>query len=487
MIKNSLILAFIALLLFSCKPSQHEAISKIESSLMPSIQIEGKEEKHHILERMEHYKVPGVSIAVVKDGKLAWAKGYGMANTESGKEVDENTLFQAGSISKPLAALAALKLVDEQSAELDADVNQYLVDWKIDENGFTAKEKVTLRRLLNHTAGMTVHGFPGYKQTEDYPSIDQVLNGEGNTKKVFVDQVPGTAWRYSGGGYTVMEKVVEDISGLPLEDYMEKNILKPLKMKNSTYLQPLPPSYHKSNISAAYNRNGDIVEGLYHNYPEQAAAGLWTTPTDLAKYCLAVQEIVSGKSNGVLSNEIITEMITKGENGWGLGPGMEGEGEMLLFKHGGKNEGFTNDMIAFVHKGDAVIVMTNADNGGALIKEILHAVSDHYEWDIRKPQSLKPLALDSSELQQFSGKFKYDGQIPELGAYIVEVKSDGDQLVIMDPNPPKALDLKLIPLEKLKFVDLGKGDEIIFAKNGEGIITSFQGPGYRFNRLASDQ
>jgi len=389
MLKNSLTLALLALLLFACKSSQHEAISKIEASLMPSIQVEGEEKTFHLLERMEHYKVPGVSIAVVKDGKLAWAKGYGIANTASGKAVDEKTLFQAGSISKPLAALAALQLVDEQRVELDSDVNQYLIDWKIEENAFTAKEKVTLRRLLNHTAGMTVHGFPGYKQTDGYPSIVQVLNGEGNTKKVLVDQVPGTAWRYSGGGYTVMEKVVEDISGLPLEVYMEKNIFKPLKMKHSTYLQPLPASFHKSNISAAYNRNGDIVDGLYHNYPEQAAAGLWTTPTDLAKYCIAVQEIIKGKSNGILSNTIIKEMITKGENEWGLGPGLEGEGEMLLFKHGGKNEGFTNDMLAFAYKGDAVIVMTNADNGGALIREIMFAISDQYGWNIRKPKLLQ--------------------------------------------------------------------------------------------------
>jgi len=484
--KNKILLiAVFSALLLACKPTQHEAISKIENSLMPSIQVEGKEERYHILERMEHYKVPGVSIAVVKDGKVAWAKGYGMANTASGKAVDEETLFQAGSISKPLAALAALKLVDEQRAELDADVNQYLVDWKIAEDNFTVNEKVTLRRLLNHTAGMTVHGFPGYKQNDTYPSIDQVLNGEGNTKKIFVDQAPGTGWRYSGGGYTVMEKVVEDISGLPLEEYMEKNILKPLKMKSSTYLQPLPPSYHKSNISAAYNQNGEMVDGLYHNYPEQAAAGLWTTPTDLAKYCIAVQEIINGKSNGILSNNIITEMITKGENEWGLGPGMEGDGETLLFKHGGKNEGFTNDMLAFAYKGDAVIVMTNADNGGALIKEILHAVSEYYDWNIRKPKSVKTIALDTSDLLHFYGKFKYDGKIPGIGDYIVEIKSNGNQLVIIDPNPLKALDLKLTPIEKNKFVDLGKGDEITFSENGKGIISSFQGPGYQFNRLAS--
>lgn len=482
-IKNSLTLAFVALMLLSCKSSQHEAISKIEASLMPSIQVEGEEKTFHILERMEHYKVPGVSIAVVKDGKLAWAKGYGIANTASGKPVDEKTLFQAGSISKPLAALAALKLVDEQRVELDMDVNNYLTDWKIEENGFTSKEKVTLRRLLNHTAGMTVHGFPGYKQTDGYPSIVQVLNGEGNTKKVFVDQVPGTAWRYSGGGYTVMEKVVEDISGLPLEDYMEKHILKPMKMKNSTYLQPLPTSFHRGNISAAYNRNGEIVPGYYHNYPEQAAAGLWTTPTDLAKYCIAIQEIIAGKSKGILSADIVNEMITKSKNDWGLGPSLEGEGKMLIFKHGGKNEGFTNDLIAFAHKGDAVIIMTNADNGGGLIKEIMHAVSEFYEWDIRKPKTLKTISITENELQAFRGKFKYNGQIPEIGDYKVDIEIVNGQLTIVDKNTPQALNLTLTPTKANKFIDLEKGDEIEFLYDDKGVARAFHGDGFLFNKI----
>ena len=265
---------------------------------------------------MEYHNIPGVSIAIVKDGKLKWAKGYGIANTNNGNEVTVNTIFQAGSISKPIAALSALKLVENGSIDLDKDVNTYLTDWRIPDSKFTKDEKVTLRRLLTHTAGMTVHGFPGYKQKDTFPSITKVLNGKGNTAAIFLDTIPGSIWRYSGGGYTVMEKLVEDISGLSLDEYMAENILQPIGMENSTYSQPLGIGLY-TDVSAAYDGEGNIIEGLWHNYPEQAAAGLWTTPTDLAIYCIEIQEILSKKKNGILSKEIIEMMLTKHKNNWG--------------------------------------------------------------------------------------------------------------------------------------------------------------------------
>jgi CubicO group peptidase (beta-lactamase class C family) len=330
-------------------------------------------------DRMAHYDVPGVSISVVVNGEIKWARGYGISNTISGKKVQATTLFQAGSISKPLAALSALKLMQEGKIDIDEDVNTYLTDWKFPENTLTEDVKVTLRRLLTHTAGVTVHGFPGYKQTDAFPSIQAVLDGEGNTPAIYADTIPGTIWRYSGGGYTVVEKLVEDISGLPFEEYMTQNIFKPIGMENSTFQQPLPPDLH-SEASAAYDAKGRIIEGLWHNYPEQAAAGLWTTPMDLAKYCIEIQEILLGKSSGVLSKETVEMMLIKHKNNWGLGPSLEKEGNSLVFRHGGKNAGFTNTMISFAYQRKAVIVMTNGDNGRQLIDEIINSIFLHYRW-----------------------------------------------------------------------------------------------------------
>ena len=461
----------IILVCIACKNKETNELSieiqQIENGLITETQIIGaNNKKYNILDRMGHYKVPGVSIAVVQDGKIRWAKGYGIANTIKERKVDTNTIFQAGSISKPIAALSALKLVEEGILNLDQDVNEYLNDWKIPDNDFTKNEKVTLRRLLTHTAGITVHGFPGYQQNDTVPSIIQVLNGKGNTPKIFIDVIPGSIWRYSGGGYTVMEKMVEDVSGLPLEVYMANNILQPIGMINSTYDQPLGNNYH-SNASAAYDFGGEILDGLWHNYPEQAAAGLWTTPTDLAKYCIEIQEILEGKENGVLSEETINQMLNKDKNNWGLGPSLQWEKDSLIFRHGGKNAGFTNKLISFAYRGGAVIVMTNADNGGELIEEILRSISTYYNMGISNPRFVEPIRLTEEELNQFTGKYKLDSQVPEIGDYIIEITIQNGELFVNDPNNG---DTKVLTaLGEFRFIDLKIGDEGIFQMKKDAV------------------
>lgn len=375
LLNRTLVVLACFFIILSCKEGKKINYGSLETEVGPSEPMG----EFNILQLMKYYDVPGVSIAVVDNGKLDWAKGYGIANTDTGYKVGNETLFQAGSISKPIAALAALQLASEGKVQLYSNINKYLKNWKIEENEFTASEKVTLERLLTHTAGATVHGFPGYRQKDSFPTIEAVLNGKGNTDQIRVDAIPGSNWRYSGGGYTVMEKMIEDVSGLPLEDYMRKHVLEPMNMDNSTYSQPLPEVWH-STASAAYNNQGQIVDGLWHNYPEQAAAGLWTTPTDLAKYCIEIQEILSGKKQGVVSKKMVELMLIKHENNWGLGISLDGEGDDLKFGHGGKNEGFTNNLVAFAHKGRAVIIMTNGDNGGKLIGEVQKSIFEHYKW-----------------------------------------------------------------------------------------------------------
>ena len=433
-------------------------ILEIENNLQPPYQVKGDSVKSfNITERMEYYKVPGVSIAVVDNGKIKWAKGYGVANTNTGTKVDTNTIFQAASISKPLSALAVLKLVENGKLDLDKDVNNYLEEWKVPENEFTINEKVTLRKLLTHTAGMTVHGFPGYKQTDTFPSVSQVLNGKGNTPKIFVDTIPGSIWRYSGGGYTVMQKIVEDVSGLNFDDYLDKNILTAIGMENSTFQQPLPSEYQK-NASAAYDSEGKIIEGLWNNYPEQAAAGLWTTPRDLAAYCIEIQEIAAGKENGIISKETVDKMLTKHKGEWGLGPGLQWEGDSLVFRHGGKNAGFTNDLIAYANRGKAVIVMTNADNGGKLMGEIIRSVSSYYNWELNDPEIVEVIEVNEEELNKLTGKYLLDPQWQE--DYVIDIEVKDNKLYLNDPNDGQKNVFSHIG--KFKFVDLESGDEVAF-------------------------
>jgi CubicO group peptidase (beta-lactamase class C family) len=478
------IVVFLILIATSCKNENtidvNSDLNAIENGLLPSILVKGDSIKSfNLVERMEHYNVPGVSIAIVENGKIKWAKGYGIANTNNGSKVDTNTIFQAGSISKPLAALSALKLVENGSIDINENVNIYLKEWKIPESDFTQEEKVTLRRLLTHTAGMTVHGFPGYQQTDTFPSISEVLNGKGNTPKIFVDTIPGSIWRYSGGGYTVMEKMVEDVSGLPLDEYMSKNILQTIGMKNSTYEQPLGPEHH-SNASAAYDTDGKIIDGLWHNYPEQAAAGLWTTPMDLAKYCIEIQQILAGKENGVLSKETIEKMLTKHKNDWGLGPSIQWEKDSLIFRHGGKNAGFTNNLISFANRGNAVIVMTNADNGGKLIGEILRSVSNYYNWGISNPKVVEVIEVDEEKLNNLVGKYLLDFQVPDIGDYIIDIEIKDDKLFVTDPNNGDTNILNA--LEELKFIDLENGDEVVF-QLGEDKVGILWNNRFQFNKI----
>jgi CubicO group peptidase (beta-lactamase class C family) len=457
-------------------------ISIIENGLLPSILVRGDSIKqYHLLDRMDHYHVPGVSIAVVDNGEIKWAKGYGVANTTDELEVQTNTLFQAGSISKPLAALSVLKLMEEGKIEIDEDVNTYLKNWKIPENEFTRDEKVTLRRLLTHTAGMTVHGFPGYQQRDSFPSIETVLNGKGNTPAIFADTIPGSIWRYSGGGYTVMEKLVEDISGLPFEEYMAENILFPIGMENSTYEQPLPSNLHAT-ASAAYDNKGDVIEGLWHNYPEQAAAGLWTTPTDLAKYCIEIQDVSAGKAHGILTEETVRMMLTKHKNDWGLGLSLTWDADSLRFQHGGKNAGFTNDMKAFAYRGKAIIIMTNADNGGKLIGEILRSVSNYYDWGISKPRIVETIELPLDQLNKFVGHYKLDFQVPGIGDYLIEIQLKHKHLFVIDPNNKDTN--VLTALDDLNFIDLEKGDEVKFQAQEDSVLIGLLWNGtYQFNKI----
>ena len=378
-----LIFTLVLLIPLQFLPAQEiEKPLALEQSLLPAIAIEGEEALTFSLEeRMKHYRVPGVSIAVIQDGQILWAKGYGVTNTETGHPVDELSLFQAGSISKPVAAMGALRLVQEGKIGLQTDINTYLTRWKVPENRFTKQRPVHIQGLLSHTAGMTVHGFPGYTQSDEFPSVEAVLNGEGNTPEILPDTIPGAIMRYSGGGYTVAQLAVEEVAGMPFADFLQKAVLTPLEMTHSTYGQPLPKALH-ANASAAFDEEGNMAEGLWNNYPELAAAGLWTTPSDLAKFCISLYEAYNGLGEKVLSHEMVKTMLkpVKDEYSYALGLGTYHKGDTLFFGHGGKNRGFTNNMKASATHGMGIIIMTNADEGGNLAEEIMRGADNIYGW-----------------------------------------------------------------------------------------------------------
>ena len=353
-------------------------------------------------------QIVGLSLAIIDDGKIAETRAYG-TTTRGGKvRITPNTLFQAGSISKPVAALGALQLVQAGRISLDEDVNSKLRAWRVPDNDFTAAEKVTLRRLLSHTAGLTVHGFPGYDVGERVPSVVEVLDGQGNTPPVRVNLVPGTTWRYSGGGYTVAQLLVTDITGQAFPDYMRENVLKPLGMTNSTYQQPLPADWAARTATGYYTDRRE-VPGRWHVYPEMAAAGLWTTPTDLAKYAIGVQQMLAGKSK-VLSADMAKQMLTEQKNGYGLGPGVAGSGATLRFSHGGRDEGFDAFLVAYAESGDGLAIMINANDNARAVSRIINFIARKYDWPgYPQPQPENVAAVDAAPhaLDAVAGRYEF--------------------------------------------------------------------------------
>jgi len=330
---------------------------------------------------MKEHRILGVSLAIIENGEISKAKGYGFADESGTNPVTTSTLFQAGSVSKPVAALGALRLVEDGRLSLDEDVNRWLKQWKVPENDFTKDEKVTVRRILSHSAGLTVHGFPGYAVGKPIPTLMQILDGAkpANTAAIRVDVIPGSTPRYSGGGYTVMQQMMIDVTGKPFPEFMQVTVLAPLGMAASTYEQPLP----KDKAAAAatgYYANGKQVKGKWHIYPEMAAAGLWTTPSDLARFAIGVQQTLAGKSNPVISQSMTHQMLTVQKGNSGLGLGLDGSGSTLRFSHGGRDEGFDAFLMAYAQSGQGVVIMINANDNSGAVNRMVGAVSREYHW-----------------------------------------------------------------------------------------------------------
>ena len=362
---------------------------------------------------MDELKVPAASLAVISGGRVEWAKAYGYADKETGVKATPRTLFQAGSISKPVAATAVLRRVESGALRLDTDVNAYLKSWKVPPGPLTAADgrKVTLERLLSHTAGLTVHGFPGYAPDEPVPTVLQVLDGAApaNTEAVRVDLEPGTKFRYSGGGYTVAQLVMTDTLGRPFPDLMRELVLAPAGMSRSTYEQPLPPE--KLRLAAAgYRRDGSAVPGKRHTYPEMAAAGLWTTAEDLARFAIAIGRSIRGDKGSLLSKEMAERMTTRVRKDADAGLGLflsDHEGS-TAFGHDGADEGFQALLISDRERGFGAAVMVNSDNGVQLGEEIIRGIAVENGWNYL-PRPLEPVPLAPADLASLAGRYRLHG------------------------------------------------------------------------------
>lgn len=360
-------------------------VALLLSVLVCSAQAPGPLDASFVSELMSKYHVPGVSVAVIKDFKIEWAKGYGTMDVQTGAPVVVDTMFQAASISKTIAAMTSMKAIQDGRFSLDQDVNTVLKSWKLPGGEFTKDRPVTPRTLMSHTSGTgDGFGFPGYAPGLPLPTVVQILDGlpPSNRPKVRLERPPLTGFKYSGGAVMIEQLVLTDAVGKPFEQLAREWVLDPIGMTNSTYQQPLPVVLQKQ-AARAHDRNGQRMEAPWFVYPEQSAAGLWTTPTDLGKFLIEVQKSLLGQSNRVLSKSSMQEMVTPvGVGPYAVGFQMEKRGEGWYFMHSGSNQGFQCDMIAHRVKGYGSVIMTNSDSGGPLIRDLEQRIQADYKWDV---------------------------------------------------------------------------------------------------------
>jgi CubicO group peptidase (beta-lactamase class C family) len=390
-------------------------IERIERGLLPPVQVQGEDVRSALEARMREHKIPALSIAVFEHYQLQWAKAYGLADPETGTRATEETTFLAGSISKSVNALAVLLAVADGTLALDQPINEQLTGWKLPDNDLTRASPVTLRKLLSHSAGTTVHGFPGYAPGEPLPTVPQILDGEApaNTDPIRVDLAPGTKYRYSGGGTLIAQLALTERSKRPYPDLLAERVLGPLGMVHSTFAQALPPD-RLPHAAAGYGPDGRVITGKRYRYPEMAAAGLWTTPSDLAAFFLELARARAHQPSRV-PGAIATQMTTKvidgdGDEAVGLGVFLTDRNGARFFGHGGADEGFQADVVVSLDDGYGLVVMASSDNGFQLFPDLERAVFAEYGWRGADP-AITRVALTPAQRARFVGPF-LDGSMP---------------------------------------------------------------------------
>jgi len=454
-------------------PETEERIKQVENNLGDWVRTQ-KDTTWNLEERMKHHHIMGVSIAVVHDGKIDWARGYGLADVSEKRPVTEKTLFQAASISKSLNGVGVMKLAQDKKLDLNADINQYLTTWKFPYDTVSKNKPVTVAALLSHTAGLTIHGFPGYARGDSLATLQQILDGQkpANTEAVRSFTEPGAGVVYSGGGVTISQLIVMDVTQQPYDEFMQKNVLDPMGMTGSFFTQP-PARSDSSLLATGYKADGTPIAGKYHIYPEQAAAGLWTNPSDLCKYIIETILSYNGKSDRVLTPEFTKLRLTPVMQDAAAGVFVDRKDSSFYFSHGGANEGFTCYYVGDVISGNGMVIMTNSDNG-SLSSEVANSVATVYGWkDYYQPVMKTVIDISEADLSKYVGKYEAEGQVTNF-------KMEGKNLLV-SPYPDFWVNVYFTSDTDF-FVREFNGD-LKFIIDAEGIVTGFSMNGMLYRKI----
>lgn len=434
-------------------------IERIEKNLVPVHYLKGMDHKKSIPQVMKEDGIAGVSIAFFEKDTITWQKTYGYANLADSTKVTPKTVFNGASLSKPVTAMAALNLVERGVLSLNGDVNNYLKGWKVPENNFTKTEKVTLKRLLGHTAGFERYVQSSYFPNEALPTIDQMLSGEKPSidPPVSMVSVPGQKQIYSNPGYSVIEKLIEDATGKEFNDVMRKLIFEPCHMNNSSFEQPIPKHLIRQ-IATGYTN--DLEPYPYKLFPYKAAGGIWTTPTDLANFLVTVLEDHHASTNTILSKRMTDSVFAKTPTRLGFAKIYNQDSPDLLFEHWGSNSGFTCYLLGSLNNKQGVVIMTNSDNGMSLMSYIARAVAVAYDWDFLRPQVFESIDTNGVDIKKFTGQFKGGNELLEF--QVVE-----GVLKFLEETGNSS---KLVPVAENIFIQPNNNTLYEFLKNKDGEI-----------------
>lgn len=457
-----------------------ELLAALQDGLRPSILKAGEPlPKWSLQERMAYHKVPGVAIAIVKDGEVMHAAGYGVREAGTHDAVDADTLFSVGSISKMITAATTLRLVTQGKIDLDRDVNSYLKSWRIPLASEIENPVVTMRMLLSHTSGLTVHGFEDYLPGEKLPTLIETLNGTSPAKNepVRLQREPGLLTDYSGGGIMVEQQVIEDVTGTSLVTAAREQVFDRVGMFRSTFENPL--SAARGNIAKAHDDKGMLtaLPRGWQAFPEQAASGLWTSANDLGAFVGAL--IKSYQGNGTfLPPAITTQMMTEVSPGSrGLGPELSGAGTTRRFFHNGDNDSYHAAFEGYLETGDGFVILTNGENSKQLRGEIRNALSDALGYGVKPLIRTANLDLGAPAYADYAGTYRIDAAVPmdlrrELADWFdfdaLEVKVADGAITVSLPGEPESS--ALLPLTPTRFIASGLGTELEFHRDARGVV-----------------
>ncbi len=418
---------------------------------------------------MARFQVPALSAAVVRDMEISWSQAWGVL--EEGKDVQATptSLFQTASISKFVTAVGALHVVREGQISLDEDIATYLGDWHLPRGEYAGE--VTLRQLLSHSAGVSTPGFDGYGVEDELPSLIQILEGGDlvNSPPVRVVEQPGERFRYSGGGYLLVQKVMEEVTGEPFEEIMQKRVFSPLEMADSVYA-PLDPSLHLR--AASGHSNAKPIPGKGPIHVETAAGGLWSTPSDLLKLTVEIMKAYRGEDGMVLGPEVAREMLEPGFWEFGLGVRVLGEGLNLRFNHGGATRGWHGQVIAYPERGEGVAVLTNGANGYVVWPEVERGLACSLGWPGWEPEVVDPLPLREKDRGSFPGTYQGPGVELELAWEPAEHGAYG--AVMRIEYEFEGLTMTAVPAENDLFELLEFEGQVSFDRNADGDVEGLE-------------